>query len=496
MGKDAKATIQKGKIVSFIPTGEYYFKKGIKAYHKRDFIKAKKYLERALQLEPGESMIACQLAIVDTELGQFEESNQLLHLVLEDLDQEMVECHYFLANNYAHLGFFKDSYHHAKLYLECDPDGDFVDDAEELLELLSFESDDLDDEIYEQDDLIVKQEQARDLLESGSFPKAIELLKEVVKEYPEYWSAYNNLALAYFYLGKPEKADVILDKVLELNPGNLHALCNKMVFAYYQGQFKSVAQWAEALKKIQPMSSEHQFKLGTSFALVGEYELAYVWLKRLYKKGFDGDGPFYYWLSYAAYYTGHENFSRNIWKMVLEFNPEKAGSEPWNPDHEQNGFEHHSGSIFQKLESEYVEERLFALFLASVSDKKEEIITSNRLSQNEKFTAMEKEYISFIRSGKPSKASDAQEVAELFYESHQPIGTIEAGLYLMWFSVFVEMSKENVSLKNKRAWAGAVEYVWHKLRSEKVSQQEIADRYGISAATIGKYVKLVHEYLG
>ena len=53
---------------------------------------------------------------------------------------------------------------------------------------------------------MMKQEQARDLLESGHFPKAVKLLKAVIKDYPEYWSAYNNLALAYFYLGEVEKA--------------------------------------------------------------------------------------------------------------------------------------------------------------------------------------------------------------------------------------------------------------------------------------------------
>jgi DNA-binding transcriptional regulator LsrR (DeoR family) len=65
----------------------------------------------------------------------------------------------------------------------------------------------------------------------------------------------------------------------------------------------------------------------------------------------------------------------------------------------------------------------------------------------------------------------------------------------MWFSVYVEIAKEKQSLKNKRAWAGAVEYMWHKLRSEKISQQEVAERYGISPATIGKYVKIVNNYL-
>ncbi|MGX6445326.1 tetratricopeptide repeat protein [Neobacillus sp. K501] len=490
MVKDSKARIQKGKILSFVPTGEYYFKKGIKAYHRRDFLKAKKYLERAMQLEPGEPMIACQLAIVTTELGEFENSNRLLHLILEELDEEMVECHYFLANNYAHLGFFKDAYHHAKIYLELDSKGDFVEDTEDLLELLTFEADHLEEELYEQDDLIVKQEQARELLESGYFPKAIELLNDVVEEYPEYWSAYNNLALAYFYLGQAERAESILDDVLERNPGNLHALCNRLVFAHYQGKFKRVNRLVESLKKIQPMLIDHQFKLGVTFALVGEYEPAYFWLKKLYINGFEGDGPYYYWLSYSAYFTGRENFAKSIWKLVLENNPDKEGFEPWNEEKSQsNGFEDHSGSIFQKLESDYIEERLFAIFLASVSEKKDEIFSSKRFYQNQKLTSMEK---ALAKSDTPSEAF---EIAEVLYETHQPIGTIESSLYLMWFSVFVEMAKTSISLNNKRAWAAAMEYVWHKSSNTKVSQQEIARRYGTSTATIGKYAKLIKHHL-
>jgi tetratricopeptide (TPR) repeat protein len=493
MGKNAKARIQKGKLLSFVPTGEYYFTKGLKAYRRRDFGKAKKYLGRAMQLEPSEPMITCQLAIVSTELGEFENSNRLLHLILEDLEIEMAECHYFLANNYAHMGFFKDAYHHANLYLELEPDGDFTDDTEDLLEVLTMEAEELEDELYPQDDLIVKQEQARDLLESGYFPKAIELLKDVVKEYPEYWSAYNNLALAYFYLGKTKKAESILTEVLERNPGNLHALCNRLVFAHYQGQQELVDYLLASLKKVQPILSEHQFKLGATFALVGDYEYAYIWLKRLYKYGFDGDGPFYYWLTYAAYYTDHQNFARNIWKKVLEITPDKEGLEPWSEDKPQiTGFENQAGSIFQKLDSDYVEERLFALFLATISTKKDEIFSSKRLFQNHKLSTLEREYISFVKSGRQSLAKDGHEVAELLYQNHQPIDTIEAGLYLLWFTVLAEI---DTPLKKISAWAGAIEYVWYRLRSEKVSQQEVAERYGVSAATVGKYVKVVNNYL-
>lgn len=493
MSREAKARIQNGKILSFLPNGEYYFKKGLKAYHRQDLNKAKKYLQRAMQLEPGEPMISCQLAIVLTEMGEYEDSNELLQQILEEFDSEMVECHYFLANNYAYLGLFKDAYQHAKRYLELEPDGDFAGDSEELLELLTLESEDMDEELYEEDDLIVKQEHARELLESGYFPKAIELLQSVIEEYPEYWSAYNNLALAYFYLGEVKKAESILMDVLEQSPGNLHALCNLLVFAHYRKQTRKAAKLKEMLKKIQPLVTEHQFKLGATFALVGEFELAYYWLKKLYKYGFDGDGPFYYWLSYASYYTGNEAFAKNVWKKVIEINPEKKGFEPWNEDREPvNGFEEHSQSILHKLGSDYPEERLFALFLMSVSNKQKELLSS---IQSEKLTGLEKQYRTYLTKKDPSITWEGHEVAKTLYQYYQPVGTIEAGLYLMWFTIFAEAINQGLDLKNTQAWAAATDYVWNKLRKEKMSQRDVAERYGLSAATIGKYVKMVNSCL-
>jgi tetratricopeptide (TPR) repeat protein len=256
----------KGQLLSFNPTGEYYFTKGLRAFQQRDFHKAVKYLQRAMQLEPGEPMIVCQLAIIYTEMSEFHKSNELLHFVLEELDEDMIECHYFLANNYAHLGYFKDAYSHVTLYLESDEDGDFVVEAEELLDVLTLEADVLQEDLYEQDDLIRMQEKARELLDSGQFSKAVELLQTLTEEFPEYWSAYNNLALSHFYLGEVEKATEILDFVMERNPGNLHAVCNKLVFAYAQKDFTRVKEIKDCLAKVRPMLTEHPFKLGATYA--------------------------------------------------------------------------------------------------------------------------------------------------------------------------------------------------------------------------------------
>ncbi|GIN62380.1 TPR repeat-containing protein YvcD [Robertmurraya siralis] len=483
MSKDSKATKTTGTLLSFTPTGEYYFAKGLKAYQRRDHHKAIKYLERAMELEPGEPMIACQLAIILSENAQYTEANRLLHMILEEWDEQMIECHYFLANNYAHLGLFKDAFNHASLYMQLEGDGEFAEDAEDLLDLLMLEGEELEEDLYEQDDLISKQEEARELLETGEFQKAAVLLKEVIEKFPEYWSAYNNLALAYYYLGEPQKADRILDEVLEKNHGNLHALCNKAVFACYENDWYSVKKYKEVLEKIKPLSSEHQFKLGTTFALIGDYEMAYSWLKRLYKQGFEGEGPFYYWLSYSAYYTGRLQTAEKSWLRVIQMNPEKEGQEPWN-----NETKLYTGEAIKKqLASEQLEERLFGLFLTSLSDDKEELLSSYTGT-----TTLENEYVQYLFK-EEGRAPLAHNIASQFYSFHHP--TDEADLYKMWFSIASVMT-ENPSLpKNEKAYASAVDYVWRKLRQERISQQALAEQYGLSVTTMKKYVKIVTQLL-
>lgn len=115
--------------------------------------------------------------------------------------------------------------------------------------------------------------------------------------------------------------------------------------------------------------------------------------------------------------------------------------------------------------------------------------------KGKKLTDSERGYVAYLKNGSPSSSFDAHEVARCLYEFYQPIGTVEAGLYLLWFSVFTELTAHGENIKNSAACAAAVEYLWNKLRREKVSQKEIAGRYGLSSATLGKYVKMVKEYL-
>jgi tetratricopeptide (TPR) repeat protein len=502
MRKGSNIEDEKGKILSFIPTGEYYFKKGLKAYRQRNLNKAKKYFSRAFELEPLEPVIACQLAIVETELGNYEESNRLLIMIANDLDPFMNEVHYFLANNYAHMGMFQEAFKHVNEYLQKDPDGEFSEDAEDLLEVIQMDAEEAEDVLIVQDELISLQEEARNLLEAGQFEAAIEVLNKIIDNYPEFWAAYNNLSLAYYYLGKTDKAFEVIDNVLEKSPGNLHALCNTAVFMYYGRNEEELQKIIATLQKVRPILMEHQYKLGTTFALVGRYEESYFWLKNLYKKGFDGDVNFYYWLSYAAHHTGHHKTARAAWEQVLQMAPEKDGLEPWNEEdfhfHHQ-GIENIPSSIIKRLNSEYIEERLFGMFLLSLREDKKAITADPSFCDIENLTFQEKIYLAKVLDMelKPMDASPAIEIghgtAQILYERFRPIGIEQIGVYLLWFSFFASILTKRPRLQKKEAYAAAIEYIWKKLRHQKASQKEVAEIYHISPATLRRYIQAIKK---
>ncbi|MGM9928686.1 MAG: tetratricopeptide repeat protein [Bacillus sp. (in: firmicutes)] len=495
MSKDSKLS-QSEKIVVFYPTGEYYFSKGLKAYHQRDLYKAKKYLQRAQILEPIEPMIACQLAIICTDLEEYSESNDILDNIVSELDPYMSECHYFLANNYAHLGMFREAYKHASKYIELDQDGEFVDDAEDLLELISLEHNGDLESLLQEDSIRFEQDQIRQHLEKGEFEKAIDLLRATIAEQPEVGSAYNNLAIAYYYSNQKSEAFSTLYEVLEKHPGNLHALCNLVVFHHAEKNEQHVVELVAALQKIRPLQVEHQYKLGATFALIGRYDLAYMWLKKLFRNGFDGDETYYYWLSLCAYQLGFERSAKKAWEILVQMNPDKAGLEPWGEMiTELAGFENQLIMIIDKIEHESLSERLFGLFLLKHSEHKHQLLKHSSLLSNKLFTALEQNYVKHLTENDVMERDvnliDA--VAELLYTHYGPISIEQMSLYAIWFAAYEKANQTGVKLANPGALAGAVEYVWYMKKNEPLTQKLIADKYEISVSTLQKYVKIIKE---
>jgi tetratricopeptide (TPR) repeat protein len=482
VGKQLSKQQQKAQVVPFLQDGQYYYNKGLKAYREQNYQKASKYLQRAVELDPKDSVKLSQLATIYTDMGLYSQSNELLLSILDEVDKEMTECHYFMANNYAHLGLFQEAYKCATEYANKEPYGEFIEENEDLIELLTMEDDGEDPFLKDPDDLILKQDAAKSLLETSQFEEAILLLEEIVVEYPEFWSAHNNLSLAYFYVGEVDKAKEYLQTVLQRNPGNLHAYCNLLVFYYYERQDEKVDELAKTLSTVHPLLYEHRYKLGATFALVGYYPLAYKWLRSLHKQGFEGDDTFYYWLSYSAYFTGHVNFAKQMWERVLKENKNKAGSEPWNTEDDLAG---------HRITSMTLEERLYAIFLATQTNNYDQIngYQASTVPQSQ----VEKEFIKLALSKDYSSNNNITSLYQiakaLFVYSEND------ELFLFSFRILVKAFKNDQSLKNHLGWAAALDYVWKNQRNESVNQTSIASMYGISVSSVGKYVKLVKNFL-
>ncbi|MGD6817178.1 tetratricopeptide repeat protein [Metabacillus sp. 113a] len=477
MGKQLFDRQQKAQVVPFFQNGAYYYRRALKAYRvERNLDRASKLLKRAAALEPDNSNFLSQLAMIHTEMGNYQESNEILTAIIEKVDPAMTDCHYFMANNFAHLGLFHQAYKCAAAYSAEAPDGDFIEDNEELLELLMIEGEEEDPSFGDSDELIIKQETARSLLENGKLDEAISLLHEIIEEFPEFWSAYNNLSLAYFYSGDVANAKHYLELVLQLNEGNLHALCNLLVFYYYEREDEKVAALTEQLSNVHPIMIEHRYKLGATFALIGKYEQAFKWLRSLQRQGFEGDDTFFYWLSYSAWHLGQEEVAKSAWERVLKENPSKVGSEPWEQQSSLKGIT--------------LKERLTLVYIAAKSNQLEEIRHHHALRPQ---SDLEQEFLRHTLSPDMEKKGAGAYLFAAAEALGKQLQSAEEKTFLSFFETMLKANSAKHSLKNTKAWSAAFFYIMKKEDGERVTKLEVADVFGVTVSTLTKYERLVKD---
>jgi tetratricopeptide (TPR) repeat protein len=497
MGKKQRMEEEKGQVITFHQSGHYFYEKGMKAYRRNNLEEAIKYLKRAAHTEKDPFML-CQLGSALSEAGQYHESNQIFNHVLR-MDDAITECYYYMANNYAFLGLFQQAKKYAERYLKAEEDGEFTEEILDLLDIIAIEEDD-EEEFEDEDELIVMQEQANSLIRSGRLDEAIATLETVLTEYPEFWSAYNNLAIARFQLGEIEEALRIVDMVLEKNPGNLHALCNSLIFLYSIGQEEQAENLADQLEHVYPILVEHRFKLGTTLATVGRFETAYKWLKTLKRQGYEGDVSFYYWFAYSAYMSGDTYTAEKMWKRVVDFYPDKEGKEPWNHIHFTG--ENQEALLGQLrvsfAEAQSYEEQMLALYLMNelqTSDKMQVLFDILQSAQNPVVAGWAR-YFFLLSSGKkvPKELKEFErcaQIANVLYSHTKKDDELIEECLQCWFRTFLSFQHTNTSFTNAFGWSAAVEYVVRNEQKENMTQAEIGNIYNVSVSTVRKYVQAV-----
>lgn len=488
---------QKEKIVSFLPTGDYYYEKAIKALEKEQIDKAYKYLKRAEELSPDDVRVLTQYGLLEIEAQNYEHAYELIHTAysLEPSNSEIV---FLLADVSGCLGLMRDAKKYAEQYLAQEPDGIYALDAYEILDFVEYEEN-IAEDVDEQDaEKLIGQEKARRFMEQGDFQKAIEVLEQLIEKFPDAWPAYNNLSLAYFYIGEAEQAHALLKHVLRENHGNLHALCNLAVFAYYERQEEELKGLMALLKKIQPYEWENRYKLGATLALIGEYETAYKWLRSMHKRGYEGDPGFYYWLAQSAYFSKQEDIAKAAWQALLALDPSKEGLEPWHTQSlatEEHSLEKNRELIIEKINSSYTSDRLFGFFMLKHSPHKQEIVAHPKWIDIEQYNEVEKLCLAYAL-GHEFQMETASEksfvrflqVAEKLFAVYGDLSFTAASALQLWFSIGEIALRANYAFKNPVAIAAAIDYMLQSALGENITKKQCAENYRVGVATLTKYM--------
>jgi len=299
-------------LIPFVPEADFYYAKGIEFFNKRKIESALKWMKKALEKKPNEPLIKCQLAVVYMELHAYHESLRLLLEVLES-HPNYEDCHYLLANNYAHLGLLEDAKEYAEKYLTVAPDGDYSIEAKRLLEITDLDDDDDDFQLADEDDLLFLQETAFFFMEYFEWEDAVETLEDLLVLFPNHISGKHDYAEALFFLGDHEKAIELELELLEEHPNSIAGYANLALF-YYNLNEEEYKYYINNLLHVYPMHEQQKLKLAVIFSRLGIYEEAYHRFRSLRKEVVESHPSYYRWFAHAAYHFGKEEKARAIWK--------------------------------------------------------------------------------------------------------------------------------------------------------------------------------------
>lgn len=541
------------KVVKLNLDAGFFFERALKMLDRRQYEKALKYFRLATEKEPMNPVNHCNLAGLLSEMGKFQESNEVLERVVREVDPNLTECLFYLANNAANMDDFELAEDYLLEYLGRDPEGEFAEEAEELLVMISYELGRPTKEVVPifSEEYIQKHETARQLLETGTFVQAAEMLKEIIKEHPEFLPARNNLALAYYYMGQMEMAFKTILQVLEIEEDNIHALCNLAVLCTHLGKKDRYEQLIEMLRNLIPLQKDQAYKLATTMGILGEHEVAYELFVRIARLEDRPDASLYHAAAVASYRVGKLNRARSYWHKAKQLAPESEVPSFFLNALERGDPSLHYASYQLQLpfeeqllrapitdakqlqekvkESPLVRSSLLWGLENGEADTKLQVIYALGLMEDDE---SEKILRAFLM--RPDEPDWLKEIAILQIRKMNPHAPLEVVLQgkvhsdegtltssqsqLVWeiclqylqevdehiitametfWQAWSQLPESQTLLQSSRkleVWAAALEYSVSKQLCRTISQAKVAQKYGISISAMAKAIKELAKY--
>jgi len=174
-------------------------------------------------------------------------------------------------------------------------------------------------------DLMVQHDELRCCLAHSEYYQGRQVAEKLLKRYPDFVPALNNLSQIHAVEGKVDLAIQTSLKVLEHEPENIHALSNLTRLYFLSGRTAEASQYAALLKDSKAEAADRWTKIAEALTFLEDDAGVLALYDRAKAAGEQNpphtDELFYHLLAVAAYFQGEEKDAMKHWKKSLEINP-------------------------------------------------------------------------------------------------------------------------------------------------------------------------------
>lgn len=288
------------KVIAFSLGSRFYYQRASYYHDKNNLDKAMVFYRRAIDVDPANPVNHFNLACLLSELGKYQESSKIFRHVL-GMDSQFHEAFFWLAMNYGQLKQYKKAKQYLKKYIEAEPEGEYVFQAQDILDYMKSEFPYVSPLQREKIDRLCGA--GIGLINQGKLRQALKFFEEACQVEPELMAPKNNLALTWFYLGDTKKAIEISRNITDEEPANVYANCNLALFLLSAGDEVGLTRQIRVLGGLEPGDRDESIKLGTTLGMLGNHRRAWAVLSGL----LPGEGGFEVALlqAIAAFNCGH-----------------------------------------------------------------------------------------------------------------------------------------------------------------------------------------------
>ena len=265
-----------GKILSFGQNADFYIRQGDRRAEEENLLGAIQSYRTALEMEPDNADACFALSEALNEAQRYEESNRLL-MVFMCTFGSIPDFFYGIACNFYGMDDFEYAYQAAETYLMMDGKGPYADQTEELIDLLSDDSELSATLMLDENDSSIALNacaRARFQLAGGEAGKAVETLREYLKEDPGSWRAKVSLALALYINEEKEEAFSVLDKVCAEKPYHVDAGILRIRLLLNEGKRTEALKEAEQIRRDEIDTLDMMVSFADALTRLGKTEEA------------------------------------------------------------------------------------------------------------------------------------------------------------------------------------------------------------------------------